>query len=209
MPGCRSIFTFLPDTDRNTLDLIQSFEDALGGSDVISGNKGLDVGIGGTGDDTIFGDDLLATAGADDLGDLLLGDNADIFLVDDGGASGGDIKIVLSAAVKTIAERHAVLKLNTDFIEKHKETLAGMSWDVGFLDPEIKISCTSWYRGEQTTPVDIARLWPNANWKRERPEYRDNQLDYVAEVDGVKIIIKCAEVFKPVKLGKAGTRVKL
>lgn len=95
-------FTFDTDTDRNTLDLIQSFEDALGGMDIISGNKGLDVGIGGTGDDTIYGDDAGATAGADDLGDLLLGDNADIFLVDDGGESGGDIKIVLSAAVRTI-----------------------------------------------------------------------------------------------------------
>lgn len=102
-------FTFLSDTDRNTLDLIRSFEDALGGIDIISGNKGLDVAIGGTAGDTIYGDDANASAGAADLGDLLLGDNADIFLVDSQGASGGDIKIVLDTAVfliRTTDEDH-------------------------------------------------------------------------------------------------------
>ena len=74
-------FTFETNTDRNTLDLIRSKEDALGGIDVISGNKGLDVGIGGTAGDTIYGDDASASAGVSDLGDLLLGDNADVFLV--------------------------------------------------------------------------------------------------------------------------------
>ncbi|MBI4292469.1 MAG: LEPR-XLL domain-containing protein [Betaproteobacteria bacterium] len=96
-------FTFPPDTtNRDILDLIRSFEDGLGGKDVISGNKGLDVAIGGTGGDVIYGDDWAASAGASDLGDLLLGDNADIFLVNPNGASGGDIKLVLNAAVKTI-----------------------------------------------------------------------------------------------------------
>ena len=96
------------DSDRNTLDLIRSFEDALGGVDVISGNKGLDVAIGGTAGDTIYGDDENASAAANDLGDLLLGDNADIFLVAKGTATGGDLKLVLpegeetDAAVKTI-----------------------------------------------------------------------------------------------------------
>jgi Ca2+-binding RTX toxin-like protein len=95
-------FTYLTDTDRNTLDLIRSFEDDLGGVDIISGNKGLDVAIGGTAGDTIFGDGANASAGSSDLGDLLLGDNADIFLVAKGGAIGGDLKVVLDAAVKTI-----------------------------------------------------------------------------------------------------------
>jgi Ca2+-binding RTX toxin-like protein len=95
-------FTYLADTDRDTLDLIHSFEDGLGGEDNISGNKGLDVAIGGTGGDTIYGDDASASAGASDLGDLLLGDNADIFLVAKGDASGGDLKVVLDAAVALI-----------------------------------------------------------------------------------------------------------
>ncbi len=96
-------FTFGTDTDRNTLDLIHSSkEDGLGGTDILSGNKGLDVAIGGTGGDTIYGDDQDASAGADDLADLLLGDNADLFLVAAGAAVGGDLKMVLGAAVKTI-----------------------------------------------------------------------------------------------------------
>src|SRR5262249_35802148 len=76
------------------LHLIRSFQDALGGADVISGNKGADVAIGGTGGDTIYGDDANATAAAADAADILLGDNADIFLVAKGGASGGDLKLV-------------------------------------------------------------------------------------------------------------------
>ena len=92
------------DTNRMTLDLIRSFEDGLGGMDVLSGNKGLDVAIGGTDGDEIYGDDENASAGADDLSDLLLGDNADIFLVAAPGlpVTGFDLKIVLDAAVKTI-----------------------------------------------------------------------------------------------------------
>ncbi|HXT29054.1 MAG TPA: LEPR-XLL domain-containing protein [Vicinamibacterales bacterium] len=95
-------FTYLTDTDRNTLDLIRSFEDGLGKIDVLSGGRGLDVGIGGTAGDEIYGDDANANAGANDLGDLLLGDNADVFLVDKGTGAGPDLKLVLGAAVMTI-----------------------------------------------------------------------------------------------------------
>jgi len=95
-------FTFGADTDRNTLDLIRSYEDGMGGSDVISGNKGLDVAIGGSAGDTIYGDDAAASAAAADLGDLLLGDNADVFLVALAGPTGPDLKVVLDAAVMTI-----------------------------------------------------------------------------------------------------------
>jgi Ca2+-binding RTX toxin-like protein len=102
-------FTYLADTDRNTLDLIRSFEDGLGGTDVMSGNKGQDVAIGGTGSDEIYGDDDDASAADADLGDLLLGDNADVFLVAANGAMGGDTKLVLDAAVfliRTTDEEH-------------------------------------------------------------------------------------------------------
>jgi Ca2+-binding RTX toxin-like protein len=85
-----------------TLILIRSFQDGLGGTDVISGNKGADVAIGGTGNDTIYGDDENASAGANDGADILLGDNADIFLVAPDNAVGGDLKLVLGMAVQTI-----------------------------------------------------------------------------------------------------------
>ena len=96
-------FDFDNTHDRSTLDLIRSYEDGLGGTDFISGNKGLDAAIGGTGGDEIYGDDLTASATGNDLGDLLLGDNADVFLVAPLNlGTGSDLKLVLDAAVKTI-----------------------------------------------------------------------------------------------------------
>jgi Ca2+-binding RTX toxin-like protein len=98
-------FAFGGDTDRMTLDLIRSYEDALGGTDHISGGVGNDVGIGGTGDDFIYGDDAVASAGALDGDDILIGDNADIFLVaapKPASAVKGDLKIVLDSAVYLI-----------------------------------------------------------------------------------------------------------
>jgi Ca2+-binding RTX toxin-like protein len=97
------------DADLTILDLIRSSEDGLGGTDIISGNKGLDAAIGGTGGDVIYGDDASASAAGADLGDLLLGDNADVFLTARGGAVGGDLKTVLGSAVyliRTTDEEH-------------------------------------------------------------------------------------------------------
>jgi Ca2+-binding RTX toxin-like protein len=95
-------FTLGSDTDRNTLDLIHSAQDGLGKADLISGNRGGDVAMGGTAGDTIYGDDAAASAGALDAGDVLLGDNADIFLVAKGAASGGDLRTILGSAIATI-----------------------------------------------------------------------------------------------------------
>ena len=95
-------FTFESDTDRNTLDLIRSAQDGLGKADLISGNRGGDLAMGGTAGDTIYGDDAAASAGALDSGDILLGDNADVFLVAKGAASGGDLRTVIDSAIKTI-----------------------------------------------------------------------------------------------------------
>jgi len=112
-------FTYETDMDRNTLDFIHSEPYAvtdwstepptldkttiLGGIDTMSGNEGQDVAIGGVAGDTIYGDDEYATAADQDLADLLMGDNADVFLVAPVGlGSGLDLKLVLDAAVKTI-----------------------------------------------------------------------------------------------------------
>ena len=95
-------FPYGADMDRMTLDLIRSFEDGLGGRDIISGNAGADVAIGGTAGDEIFGDDSGALGEDHDLADMLLGDNAVIYLVDKGESVGGDLKDVLDAAVMTI-----------------------------------------------------------------------------------------------------------
>ncbi|HUG11386.1 MAG TPA: calcium-binding protein, partial [Opitutaceae bacterium] len=100
-------FAFDGDTDRTTLDLIRSYEDALGGTDIISGDAGSDVGIGGTGGDVIYGDRATPNAAslAADGNDTLIGDNADIFLVtapDPLPPAGGDLKLVLGSAVYLI-----------------------------------------------------------------------------------------------------------
>lgn len=70
-------FTF-DDSDRMTLDIVRSTRDGLGGVDIISGNAGSDIGIGGTAGDTMYGDNASAAGGSTDLGDILLGDNADV-----------------------------------------------------------------------------------------------------------------------------------
>jgi Ca2+-binding RTX toxin-like protein len=106
-------FTFGTDTDRNTLDLIRSSQDGLGKADVISGNSRGDVAMGGTAGDTIYGDDAAGSAGAADNGDMLLGDNGDVFLVAQGTASGGDLRAVFGSAVKTIRTTDTVNPLGT------------------------------------------------------------------------------------------------
>ena len=93
---------FNVDADLDTIDFITSYEDGLGGTDNISGSRGTDLEIGGTGGDVIYGDNAAANAGANDLADILLGDNADITLVAKGAAVGGDLKVIFGSAVKTI-----------------------------------------------------------------------------------------------------------
>jgi Ca2+-binding RTX toxin-like protein len=73
-------FAYGTDTDLDTLDLIRSYRDGLGGEDWISGNQGGDVLVGGTGGDLMYGDDAAASSGSADGEDIMLGDNADILM---------------------------------------------------------------------------------------------------------------------------------
>jgi len=90
-------FAYDGDAVLTTLDLIRAYPDGLGGEDLISGNAGSDVGIGGNDGDKIYGDDNTASALGLDFGDILIGDNVDIFLV---GITGQ--RIVLDTAVDYI-----------------------------------------------------------------------------------------------------------
>jgi Ca2+-binding RTX toxin-like protein len=103
-------FAFAGDTNLNTLDLVRSALDGLGGADVISGNAGSDIAIGGTAGDTIFGDSSNAAAGSVDGTDILLGDNADINLVDPAANGGlaGDAIGILGGGVSIIQSTDAV-----------------------------------------------------------------------------------------------------
>ncbi|MHA1215846.1 MAG: hypothetical protein ACTSPX_00790, partial [Candidatus Thorarchaeota archaeon] len=68
------------DDDPETLDLIRTRTHNLGGHDTISGNAGNDIAMGGVEGDSVYGDDALASSGASDGQDVLLGDNGEIIL---------------------------------------------------------------------------------------------------------------------------------
>ncbi|TXS95200.1 calcium-binding protein [Parahaliea maris] len=69
-----------PDGDVSSIDLIRSYNDGLGGVDIISGDAHADVLLGGEAGDFIYGDNASASSGVNDLDDVMLGDNGDIFL---------------------------------------------------------------------------------------------------------------------------------
>ena len=84
--GDNGMMDFTLDGNLETLNLIESFTDGLGGNDTIYGHAGGDVVIGGTGADIIFGDDATGSSGNRDGDDILIGDNAELILrrVDEG-----------------------------------------------------------------------------------------------------------------------------
>jgi len=89
--GDNGFIDFNIDGDPLTLDLIRSATNGLGGGDYIYGNAGSDVILGGTGGDEIQGDDDP---------DILIGDNADIFL---SGFVPGSLTILGSAVNEIIS----------------------------------------------------------------------------------------------------------
>ncbi|MCP9780196.1 MULTISPECIES: DUF4347 domain-containing protein [Cyanobium] len=82
--------------NRNSLDRVRSHTDetpdGLGGADLISGNAGADLAMGGTGGDAIYGDDDIAAAADQDGSDTLLGDNGviDLAAMSAGASASGD-----------------------------------------------------------------------------------------------------------------------
>src|SRR5439155_24257876 len=63
------------------LDRVRTIAWDQGGGDTVTGNAGADYVLGGNSGDTIYGDDPAGSAGAADLGDVLIGDNGEIKLV--------------------------------------------------------------------------------------------------------------------------------
>ncbi|WP_407493414.1 hypothetical protein [Pseudooceanicola sp. MF1-13] len=86
------LFTF--DDGINVRDRIYTTQFALGGADIIEGNQGSDIGIGGTGADSIFGDNQ----DADVLpgSDLLIGDQGEIEYFNVSGTDTSEIDYVRS-----------------------------------------------------------------------------------------------------------------
>lgn len=115
----------------------------------------------------------------------------------------------LQRNLDTIAEREAVLRRLRVFIANHQETLAGMSWRVAYLDPEIELWPTA-YRGKYTTARQFAQLcWPGVTWHRHVDKYDKERRDWLATVDGVTLRIKSAERIKPLPQPRDGGVVNL
>lgn len=117
----------------------------------------------------------------------------DIAVFNDGS---GRAETYYSGAVRTIFEFRDALSIQLNWIMKHAETLAGLHWRVGYLKPEIEVSWQH-YRGKRTSPEQVAALWPDAEWRRKARPYDKQEYDWVAEVDGVTVILECTEKEKP------------
>lgn len=112
-------------------------------------------------------------------------------------------------AIKTIEEWEAVHRVHRAFIAKHIETLAGMYWRVAYLEAAIEISYQR-YRGKDTTPADIALLWPAAKWKRVKEKHTSSiRYNWEAVVDGVTLRIEHAESEEPRPKLRDGETIRL
>ena len=115
------------------------------------------------------------------------------------------------SAQRRIADQRVVLDKVQRFVEKYFDELAGACWSPDHLiNPCVSI-IPGLYRHRPTTAKDLARLWPDATWKRARDPYLRKELEYHAVVDGVTIRIEHAEGRReePAKLPGEGTLVVL
>ena len=128
------------------------------------------------------------------------------------GSGGGILQFAYALQrVRETEERCALLRA---FILKHQDILAGLSWraddtclppvkreDILFV-PQIELNGYTHAR-KNCSPLDVAALWPEAEWSRSMPKYcslEETCRDYTAEVDGVTLRITDAERKKPVKV---------
>lgn len=126
------------------------------------------------------------------------------------GSSSTTAQTQLDDNLKTIREREEVLKLLRLFIQKYRETLAGLYWRVAYLDPEIELS-KGWYRGERIDAKGVARLWPHCvTWTRVKPQYSSRPaFDWIGTLNGITLRICEAETWEPVVPPTEGTMVEL
>jgi hypothetical protein len=95
------------------------------------------------------------------------------------------------------------------FLLTHQEKLWGLQFQCCSVWPRISLWWQA-YRGTTISdPKQIARLWPDAEWSRRRSEYREHEIEWFAEVDGVTLILESAETTKPAKLPEVSGRVHL
>jgi len=116
---------------------------------------------------------------------------------------------VYEKAIAKIEEREAILQAQRAFITKHAETLAGLEWTPDLIDLEIQLTWRS-YRGQKVSALGVARLWPDAKWKRVKTSFSAGlDYDWKAKIDGITLVIDRAETEEPRPKLKAGETIDL
>lgn len=130
----------------------------------------------------------------------------DLPVYSDGSAMAAE---VFAKQIDHLREQHQVIELMETFLANHQQSLWGMRFTCCSVWPRIELWWTH-YRGKLIRdPRQIARLWPEAQWERERNEYREHEIDWFCTVDGVKLLIKGAESTKPAAKPKISGSVEL
>ena len=115
--------------------------------------------------------------------------------------------------LRELRERIALLDA---FVRKYQLVLARVDWsldatalhptkkqgelkDIGVLVPQIELRSGAYDQQRKVKVQDIAGLWPEAKWRRSKPQWTDCETtrDYTADIDGVSIRIKGAERIQP------------
>lgn len=103
------------------------------------------------------------------------------------------------------------------FVQKHLDRLAGMCWRIWLAHefPEFQVGGNRMnaYRGEYCDAKTIAALWP-VKWRRRKEEHPPTGYlvyDWIADLDGVRLIIEQAESHRlsPPDDGLDGTTVRI
>jgi len=119
-----------------------------------------------------------------------------------------------------LADLQSKLELARMFATKHRELLAGASWEfdlIGRFDKPIEIRFYAGgkmpYRGQSLSPLEfIAALFPDIDWHRvNHSNYDDTYRDLYAETEGIALRITYAEKAETVKVSrhKANGRVQI
>lgn len=94
-------------------------------------------------------------------------------------------------------ERQHIVEAQRVFVLRHSAVLAGINWEASAYGLEIILCCNT-YRGKRSSAVEIARLWPDLDWKRVEPWLSMDKArvrDWAAEYEGVTLRIREAEVY--------------
>ncbi|MBR9803645.1 hypothetical protein GYB59_19015 [bacterium] len=129
----------------------------------------------------------------------------DIAIYPDG--SGSSVE-VFETELKALEQWQQEKDRKVAFLRTHESVLNGLRFSVCVVNCEIELWGTS-YRGKSVSAIDVARLFPQANWDRKVYEYDNSRIDWIGELDGVTLKIPAAESRRVPKMPPVSGRVKL